>query len=231
MADVTFTVTVSNSKFYLGSQEAPAISLDAGKSYKFDQSDSSNSGHPLLIKDKPSGTQWTTGVTTSGTPGSDGYTEWVVAGAGYIPEYWSGTEGTTGSEQVDHALNFLYYCGTHGKSYGNTIHIGDADISGTITYQQAYNGGILFTSGGNTAHNMPVNTPIRITENGTTLPGGASENTTYYVRPGEDAPYHGGRPLNENFYISATSGGSAVSYGGGWQGWNYLGEHSYVSVV
>ena len=103
--------------------------------------------------------------------------------------------------------------------------------SGTIKYQQSYNGGILFTVGGGSAHGMPDDTPIRITENGTTLPGGSSENTTYYVRPGEDAPYHGGRPLNENFYISATASGSAVSYGGGWQGWNHLGEHSYVSVI
>ena len=130
MADVTFTVTVSNSKFYLGSQEAPAISLDAGKSYRFDQSDSSNSGHTLLIKDKPSGTQWTTGVTTSGTPGSDGYTEWVVASA-YIPEYWSGTEGTTGSEQANHALNFIYYSAAGGESYGNTIHVGSSGDTDT----------------------------------------------------------------------------------------------------
>ena len=131
MADVTFTVTVSGSKFYLGSQQNPAISLDEGKTYRFDQSDASNSGHTLAFKDKPSGSTWTTGVTTSGTAGSaSGYTEWVVAAA-YIPEYWSGTEGTTGSEQANHALNFIYYSAAGGESYGNTIHVGSSGDSDT----------------------------------------------------------------------------------------------------
>jgi hypothetical protein len=131
MADVTFTVTVSGSKFYLGSQQNPAISLDEGKTYRFDQSDSSNSGHTLAFKNKPSGSAWTTGVTTSGTAGSaSAYTEWAVA-AGYIPEYWSGIQGVADSSQANHALNFLYYSAAGGESYGNTIHVGSSGDSDT----------------------------------------------------------------------------------------------------
>jgi len=126
MADVTFVVTVASSKFYLGSQQAPAISLDEGKTYKFDQADASNSGHILQFKIKAGASEWTTNVTKSGTPGSAGaYTEWAVA-AGYTPEYYAGITGVTDSSQTNHALTFLYYSAAGGESYGNTIHVGDS---------------------------------------------------------------------------------------------------------
>jgi hypothetical protein len=60
---------------------APFINLKVGNTYRFDQSDSTNSGHPLLFYyDAGKTTQYSTGVTTNGTPGSSGaYTEIVVS--------------------------------------------------------------------------------------------------------------------------------------------------------
>ena len=75
----------STSAYFLDDIEAPALTLhgvdnvtsDSGYYYKFDQADSSNSGHPLrFYLDADKTTAYTTGVTTSGTPGNAGaYTQ------------------------------------------------------------------------------------------------------------------------------------------------------------
>ena len=75
----------SSSAYFLDGLESPAIYLngadnvtsDSGYYYKFDQSDSTNSTHPLrFYLDADKTTAFTTGVTTSGTPGSSGaYTQ------------------------------------------------------------------------------------------------------------------------------------------------------------
>ena len=67
--------------YSLKSIESPNLTLFRGGTYKFDQSDSTNSGHPLLFyEDEGKTTQYSTGVTTEGTPGQSGaYTQIVVA--------------------------------------------------------------------------------------------------------------------------------------------------------
>ena len=62
--------------YILDGISAPFLTLTPGRTYRFDQSDSSNDGHPLLFyleADKT--TKYDTNVTTNGTPGTDGYTE------------------------------------------------------------------------------------------------------------------------------------------------------------
>ena len=69
----------SGNAYYIDGIEAPFLTLTPGRTYRFDQSDTTNGGHPLqfyLEADKT--TKYTTNVTTSGTPGTDGYTEITV---------------------------------------------------------------------------------------------------------------------------------------------------------
>ena len=102
-----YTVTVVNSgsgnKFAIDGVEQETLYLREGATYKFDQSDSTNAGHPLRFSTTANGThgggsEYTTGVTTNGTPGSAGaYTQIVVA---------------TG------AVTLYYYCSAHSGMGG-----------------------------------------------------------------------------------------------------------------
>ena len=67
----------SSSGYTIDGVEGAYLEFTPGNTYKFDQSDSSNSSHPLrFYEDAAKTTAYTTGVTTSGTAGSSGaYTQ------------------------------------------------------------------------------------------------------------------------------------------------------------
>ena len=71
----------SSNKYKINGVFSPFLRLIPGITYRFDQSDSSNSGHPFrFYLDENKSTAYTTGVTTNGTAGSSGaYTQIVVS--------------------------------------------------------------------------------------------------------------------------------------------------------
>ena len=79
-ADHRYFGSGSSSGYFIDGVEAPFITLLPGKTYRFDQSDSSNSGHPLAFYlESVKTTSYSTNVTTNGTAGSAGaYTEITI---------------------------------------------------------------------------------------------------------------------------------------------------------
>ncbi|MDB4614317.1 hypothetical protein OAH18_01375 [bacterium] len=119
MATITLTVTVSNpgsgNKYYIDGALQATVSMIPGNTYKFDQADNSNSGHPLRLSTTSngshnSGSEYTTGVTTSGTPGSSGaYTQIEVT--------------------VLTVQSLYYYCTAH-SGMGGAINVGNSSTLG-----------------------------------------------------------------------------------------------------
>jgi len=152
---ITYTVTVATKtaahRYYgTGSTQgylingifSPFLSLVPGNTYKFDQSDSSNSGHPFrfyLEADKT--TAYTTNVTTNGTAGSSGaYTQIVVTDSTpIILHYQCSAHGYMGNSVASNS-NAILTATTQSTSDNSTkiattaftqSAIGNATISGS----------------------------------------------------------------------------------------------------
>ena len=113
----TIAVTVANpgsgNKYALDGTVQQLAQLTPSVTYRFDQSDSSNSGHPLLLSTTSDGSHgggssFTTGVTAVGTPGSAGaYTQVKL--------------------EQDAPATLYYYCSNHSGMGG------EVDAKGTVS--------------------------------------------------------------------------------------------------
>jgi len=104
----TLAVTVQNvggaNKYFIAGVQQDTLELMESRTYYFDQSANSNSGHPLRFSSTPNGThaggsEYTTGVTTSGTPGNAGaYTQIVVANSAPTLYYYCTQHSAMGGQ-------------------------------------------------------------------------------------------------------------------------------------
>ena len=146
----TYAVTVAGGVFYLDGVAQPVITLTRGVTYTFTQSDGTNNGHPIAFKDS-GGSSYTTGVTSSGTPGNAGANTVLVLAAN-AP-----------------VAGLRYYCTVHGNGMGNTINVVDDDF--TITLPSS-------PSAGNTVVIKNVGSGITtIARNGSNFEGSAQDAT------------------------------------------------------
>ena len=96
-----------------------ALTLNAG-TYVFDQTESTNATHPLRISTTADGThgggsEFTTGVTVSGTPGTDGKTTIVI--------------------NAQTPTTLYYYCSSH-SGMGGQINIVLGNQSGQVEFTE-----------------------------------------------------------------------------------------------
>ena len=132
----------SSNGFKLDGVEAPYLTLTPGRTYRFDVSHGSNTGHPLgFFYDVDKTTAYTTGVTVSGTSGNTGsYVDLVV------------------SDTTPSVLH--YQCSTHAKM-GNSIQTGsnildtehNSTIRGSLT-ATTLNGDLIGNVTGNVTGNL-----------------------------------------------------------------------------
>jgi alpha-tubulin suppressor-like RCC1 family protein len=137
----TLTVTVANSKFVINGDETPTLGFIRGETYTFDQSDASNSGHPLVLATSEDGTQYTTGWTASGTPGTDGSHAFIVP--------------------YDVPDTIYYKCNVHSNmggeihtTFGNAFSLGDFTVAANTHVSGEYT---LATNYDGTTSNLYVN--------------------------------------------------------------------------
>jgi len=108
----TYTVTVVSGAFYIDGKQQPTLDLEEGSTYTFDLSAASNSGHPFRLSESANGpTQYTTGVTTSGTAGNAGATLTIAVASGAPTLYYfctnhSGMGGQINTNSTAGASNF-----------------------------------------------------------------------------------------------------------------------------
>jgi hypothetical protein len=122
---INLAVTVDNpgvgNRYYVDGVLTPSLTLYEGNTYRFDQSDPTNDGHPLRISATSNGTHsggvaYTKGVIIKGTAGdSNSYTQLTITGG---------------------APKLYYYCNVH-SGMGGVINTHSGQLAGTTITDSA----------------------------------------------------------------------------------------------
>ena len=143
--DHRYNGTGSSSKYFINGLPSPYLKLIPGVTYRFDQSDSSNSNHPLrFYYEADKTTAYSTGVTTSGTPGSSGaYTQIIPTDATPgVLHYQCSAHGYMGN-QASFATRNLTGFDTADLTEGTNLYYTDAraraaiSASGDLSYNNS----------------------------------------------------------------------------------------------
>ncbi|MBD1146410.1 hypothetical protein IDH09_01520 [Pelagibacterales bacterium SAG-MED28] len=143
----------SGSGYEIDGVEAPVLKFngsDTGKKYyyKFDQSDASNSGHPLLFYLKADKTgAYTTNVTATGTPGNAGAFTTIQVDE-YTPNilYYQCSSHAYMGNHINHLSNQINTSGTLLKlptADGTSDQVLTTNGSGVLSFADAGGGGLV----------------------------------------------------------------------------------------
>ena len=125
--------TGSSNGYLLNNSVAPFIDFKVGNTYRFTQEDGTNATHPLrFYYDAGKTTQYSTGVTTSGTPGSSGaYTQIVVSETTpYILYYMCSSHPHMGNRiDIDSSTNVIDSSTAFVDSTGTAVNFASTNFA------------------------------------------------------------------------------------------------------
>ncbi|PQJ37909.1 hypothetical protein BTO00_22785, partial [Vibrio campbellii] len=131
---VIYSTALGRNVFVINGEERPVLSLDAGNSYRFDQSDASNANHPIEF----TSTAGDFTMQSTGTPGTQG----------------AFTDVTIGAANTD----LSYFCTLHGAGMGNSVDLGNPALTLMVTSALTELGvtAVIDTQSGVTVNGQPV---------------------------------------------------------------------------
>ena len=208
----TVLVTVSAGKFVIDGTSQQALSLMQSITYRFDQSNSTNSSHPLKFSTTSNGThnsgsEYTTGVTVVGTAGSAGaYVEIKL--------------------EQDAPSTLYYYCGNH-SGMGGSITVGAASSgialtdlsvtqnsasgSGALTYNNS-SGVFSYTPPSSTSSSAAPYSSNIYTANGSTPFNSGNTILTAAYTQGKEGVYVNGVKLLSGTDYTTNTGGTTITF-------------------
>ncbi len=211
----TYAVTVASDsgqnkyRFDGNTTFAPTLNLQEGGTYTFDQSDSSNSGHPLRFSTTSNGThasgsEYTTGVTTTGTPGNAGAKTVITVAAS--------------------AATLYYYCSSHSGMGGQ------ANTNATFGSTNL-NGSVLSTVSANTEAGFSIVNYVGNNATGATVAHGLSSAPEMIIVKDRDTDgynwhvYHAALGATKEIKLNLTNAAAAAAF------WNNTAPTSSVFTV
>ena len=166
---INLSVTVQNNGsanvYYIDGVETPVLELVEGNTYVIDQSDASNTNHPFKFSTvadgtHASGSEYTTGVTYTGTAGTDGQLTFVVPSS---------------------APTLYYYCGVH-SGMGDTANT-PAPTSTTQGHGLTDGDAVVYSDEGNTTIGGLTNAQTYYITNASEFKTQLSTSVTGYSGP------------------------------------------------
>ena len=119
-------------KYYISGVETPTLTFIRGSTYTFTQATSTNTNHPIRLSETSNGThasgsQYTSGWTTTGTPGSSGASSQFIVPADapntlyYYCQHHSGMGGASSINVADSNSGIILTYGTHALVANSTV--------------------------------------------------------------------------------------------------------------
>ena len=176
----------SSNKYAINGSTASSnvvLTFIEGRTYRFDQADSSNAGHPIRIyEDANKSTQYNTGVTVNGTAGQAGaYTEITVPNGAPTLFYQCSNHALMGAQinTTAGATPTTYTVTVQGDGYGNNLYYIDGSQQATLSFTRGNT--YIFDWSAATGH------PVRLSTTSDGTHNSGSEYTTGVTK--DDSAY------------------------------------------